>query len=60
MSMVQGIPQVLHTFAHGLRTPNEGINQRNPKIYADAADKYASAKPKNLGVGMDFRSCSEK
>ena len=25
--------------AHGLRTPNEGINQRNLKIWADVADK---------------------
>ena len=25
--------------SHGLRTPNEGINQRNPKIWADVADK---------------------
>ena len=24
---------------HGLRTPNEGINQRNLKIGADVADK---------------------
>ena len=24
---------------HGLRTPNEGINERNPKILADVADK---------------------
>ena len=24
---------------HGLRTPSEGINQRNLKIWADAADK---------------------
>jgi hypothetical protein len=24
---------------HGLRTPNEGINQRNLKIMADVADK---------------------
>ena len=24
---------------HGLRTPNEGINQRNLKIWADVADK---------------------
>ena len=23
---------------HGLRTPNEGINQRNLKIWADVAD----------------------
>ena len=24
---------------HGLRTPNEGINQRHLKIWADVADK---------------------
>ena len=24
---------------HGLRTPNEGINQRNLKIWTDVADK---------------------
>ena len=24
---------------HGLRTPNEGINQRNRKFWADVADK---------------------
>ena len=24
---------------HGLRTPNEGIDQRNLKIWADVADK---------------------
>ena len=39
---------------HGLRTPNEGINQRNLK-YA----KYASGVPKNLGLGFVFRPCSE-
>ena len=27
-----------HHFCHGLRTPNEGINQRNLKIWADWAD----------------------
>ena len=27
---------------HGLRTPNEGINQRNLKIWADVADKICS------------------
>ena len=27
-----------YTAAHGLRTPNEGINQRNLKIWADVAD----------------------
>ena len=28
-----------HFSYHGLRTPNEGINQRNLKIWADVADK---------------------
>ena len=44
---------------HELRTPNEGMNQRNLKIRADVEGKYASAVPKNLGVGVDFRPCSE-
>jgi hypothetical protein len=26
-------------YVHGLRTPNEGINQRNLKNWADVADK---------------------
>ena len=26
---------------HGLRTPNEGINQRNLKTWADVADKIS-------------------
>ena len=44
---------------HGLRTPNEGINQRNMEIWAMWHTKYTSAVPKNLGVGVDFRPCSE-
>ena len=39
---------------HGLWTPNEGKNQRNLNIWADVADKYASALPKNLGAGVGF------
>ena len=37
-----GIPKALQRFDgvnHGLRTPNEGINQRNLKIWAEMADK---------------------
>ena len=49
----------LFPWIHGLWTPNEGINQRNLKIWADVADKNASAIPKNLGVGVDFWPCSE-
>ena len=33
---VDGLLKLLN---HGLRTPNEGINQRNLKIWADVADK---------------------
>ena len=48
---------------HGVRTPNEGINQRNLKIWADVScdrqNWYASAVPKNLGVGVDFWPFSE-
>ena len=44
---------------HGLRTPKEGINQINLKIWAHVAEKYASAVPKDLGVVVDFRPYSE-
>ena len=44
---------------HGLRTHNEGINQRNLKFWAKGQTKYASAVPKNLGLGFDFWPCSE-
>ena len=36
----------------------EGINQINLKIWADVADKICFGR-KNLGVGVDFRPCSE-
>ena len=29
----------VNVLVHGLRTPNEDINQRNMKIWADVADK---------------------
>ena len=44
---------------HGPRTPKEGISQRNLKFWADVTTKYASAVPKNLGLGFDVRPCSE-
>ena len=43
---------LLHIPMHGLWTPNEGINQRNQKIWADVADKICR-------VGVDFWPCSE-
>ena len=42
-----------HGLCHGLRTPNEGINQINLKICA------ALAVPKYLGLGLSFWPCSE-
>ena len=42
---------------HGLRTPNEGKNQRYLKNWADVADKICLAVPKNLG--LSFRPCRE-
>ena len=43
---------------HGLRTPNIDINQRNLKFWVNVA-KYALAITINLGLGFDFRLCSE-
>ena len=43
---------------HGLRTPNEGINQRNLKTWEDVADKICFGRT-FLEVGVDFRPCSE-
>ena len=37
LRMING--RVKITSVHGLRTPNEGINQRNLKFWADVADK---------------------
>ena len=49
----------LNSVNHGLRTPNEGINQIYLKNWADVETKYASVVPKNLGLGLNFRPCSE-
>ena len=39
---------------HRLKTPNQGINQRNLKFGPLWQTKYALAVPKNLGLGVDF------
>jgi hypothetical protein len=44
---------------YGHQVKAEGINKRNLKIWADVADKYALAVPKNVGLGFDFWPCSE-
>ena len=38
--------------AHGLRTPNEGINQRNLKFLADVADKICFGRTYKFGIGI--------
>ena len=48
-----------YAHVHGLQTPSEGINQRNLKLWAEMADKICFDRPKNLGLGLDFRPCSE-
>ena len=37
---------------HGLQTSNEGINQRNLKIWADVADKICFGRTQQLGMGV--------
>ena len=39
---------------HGLRTPHEGINQRNLKIWADVADKICFHRNYKFGIGIWF------
>jgi hypothetical protein len=50
----------LFYFYQGLWTPNEGLHQKksekNGWIWPT---KYASAVPKNLGLGFNFLPCSE-
>ena len=44
----------MELLGHGLRTPNEGINQRNLKILADVANKICFGCTKNFGSGSWF------
>ena len=37
---------------HGLRTPNEGINQRYLKNWADVADKICFSRTYQFGIGI--------
>ena len=43
-----------HQHYHGLRTPNEGINQRYLKNWADVADKICFGRTKKFGIGIEF------
>ena len=37
---------------HGLRTHNEGKNQRNLKFWADMADKICFSRTYEFGIGV--------
>ena len=39
---------------HGLWTPNEGINQRYLKNWADVADKICFGRTYKFGIGIEF------
>ena len=43
---------------HGLRTPNEGINQRYLKNWADVADKICFGRTKKIGIGIEVKAIS--
>ena len=54
--------EIVHNFCRSddrIRTPNEGMNQRNLKILAVRQTKYALAVRTILGVGVDFRLFTE-
>jgi hypothetical protein len=43
-----------HAIKHGLRTPNDDINQRYLKNWADVADKICFGRTYRLGIGIWF------
>ena len=45
---VLGVPD------HRLRTPNEGINQRYLKNWADVANKICFGRNYEFGIGIEF------
>ena len=51
--------EITHDLNHGLRTLNEGINKKPCNFGPMWQTKYALAVPINLGLGFDFRPCSE-
>ena len=43
-----------HVNNHRLKTPNEGINQRNLKFWADVTNKICFSRTKKFGIGIWF------
>ena len=48
------VPLTRGAYTHGLRTPNEGINQRYLKIWANVADKICFGRTEKFGSGSEF------
>ena len=52
------MPQIIYYLdevaRHGLRTSNEGINQRYLKNWADVADKICFGRTLKFGIGIEF------
>ena len=44
--------EIINAPKHGLRTPNEGINQRNLKFWADVAGKICFGRTYKFGIGI--------
>ena len=53
-STEEWVCKIPHTCIHGLRTPNEGINQLNLKIWANVADKICFGRTIKFGIGIEF------
>ena len=51
---IQFLTYILVPLRHGLRTPNEGINQSYLKIWADVADKICFGRTYKFGSGSEF------
>ena len=47
-------PNLVNCFAHGLRTPNKGIDQRYLKNWANVVDKICCRHTKKFGSGSEF------
>ena len=45
---------IFDALTHGLRTPNEGINQRYLKNWAEVADKICFGRTKKFGSRGEF------
>ena len=48
------VVESIHVPNHGLSTPNEGINQRNLKSWADVAAKICFGRIEKFGSGSGF------